>query len=138
MRILFYIIVGLIFGAGLTVSGMVDPNKVLNFFDLFGTWDPSLAFVMAGGLAVNIVGYQVAKSMKKPVLDMAFPTDIPTKVDRNLILGSALFGVGWGIAGFCPGPAIVALGALNIYPFVFVFAVLAGMALVRTVQSQRS
>ena len=138
MRILFYIIVGLIFGAGLTVSGMVDPNKVLNFFDLFGTWDPSLAFVMAGGLAVNIVGYQVAKRMKKPVLDMAFPTDIPTKVDRNLILGSALFGIGWGIAGFCPGPAIVALGALNIYPFVFVVAVLAGMALVRTVQSQHS
>jgi len=138
MRILFHIIVGLTFGAGLTVSGMVDPNKVLNFFDLFGTWDPSLAFVMAGGLAVNIVGYQAAKRMKKPVLDMAFPTDIPTKVDRNLILGSALFGMGWGIAGFCPGPAIVALGALNIYPFVFVFAVLAGMALVRTVQSQRS
>ena len=138
MRILFYIIVGLIFGAGLTVSGMVDPNKVLNFFDLFGTWDPSLAFVMAGGLAVNIVGYQVAKRMKKPVLDMAFPTDIPTKIDRHLILGSALFGIGWGIAGFCPGPAIVALGALNIYPFVFVFAVLVGMALVRTVQSQRS
>ena len=138
MRILFYIIVGLIFGAGLTVSGMVDPNKVLNFFDLFGTWDPSLAFVMAGGLAVNIVGYQVAKRMKKPVLDMAFPTDIPTKVDRNLILGSALFGIGWGIAGFCPGPAIVALGALNIYPLVFVVAVLAGMALVRTVQSQHS
>ena len=138
MRILFYIIVGLIFGAGLTVSGMVDPNKVLNFFDLFGTWDPSLAFVMAGGLAVNIVGNQVAKRMKKPVLDMAFPTDIPAKVDRNLILGSALFGIGWGIAGFCPGPAIVALGALNIYPFVFVFAVLVGMALVRTVQSQRS
>ena len=138
MRILFYIIVGLIFGAGLTVSGMVDPNKVLNFFDLFGTWDPSLAFVMAGGLAVNIVGYQVAKRMKKPILDMAFPTDIPTKIDRDLILGSALFGIGWGIAGFCPGPAIVALGALNIYPFVFVFAVLVGMALVRTVQSQRS
>lgn len=138
MRILFYILVGLTFGAGLTVSGMVDPNKVLNFFDLFGTWDPSLAFVMAGGLAVNVVGYQIAKRMKKPALDMAFPTDIPTKVDRNLILGSALFGIGWGIAGFCPGPAIVALGALNVYPFVFVFAVLAGMALVRTVQSLRS
>ena len=93
---------------------------------------------MAGGLAVNVVGYQIAKRMKKPALDMAFPTDIPTKVDRNLILGSALFGIGWGIAGFCPGPAIVALGALNVYPFVFVFAVLAGMALVRTVQSLRS
>lgn len=138
MRILFYIIVGLIFGAGLTVSGMVDPNKVLNFFDLFGTWDPSLAIVMAGGLAVNIVGYEAAKRMKKPVLDMAFPTDISTKIDRNLTLGSALFGIGWGIAGFCPGPAIVALGALNIYPFVFVVAVLAGMALVRTVQSLHS
>ena len=138
MRILFYILVGLIFGAGLTVSGMVDPNKVLNFFDLFGTWDPSLAFVMAGGLVVNITGYQIAKRMKKPVLDMAFPTDIPTKVDRNLILGSALFGLGWGIAGFCPGPAIVALGALNVYPFVFVFAVLVGMALIRTVQFLRS
>ena len=138
MRILFYILVGLIFGAGLTVSGMVDPNKVLNFFDLFGTWDPSLAFVMAGGLVVNITGYQIAKRMKKPVLDMAFPTDIPTKVDRKLILGSALFGLGWGIAGFCPGPAIVALGALNVYPFVFVFAVLVGMALIRTVQFLRS
>jgi len=131
MKFAYYAFVGLLFGIGLVLSGMVDPNKVLNFFDLFGTWDPSLAFVMGGGLLVNVIGYQLIFRRGKPLFEADFSTNMSAQIDTPLITGAALFGVGWGIAGFCPGPAIVALGLLNISPFVFVIAVILGMSTVR-------
>jgi uncharacterized membrane protein YedE/YeeE len=120
---------GLVFGLGLIVSRMVDPGKVLAFLDIFGDWDPSLAFVMAGAVAVSALGSLVAARRGAPVL--AARLEIPTRrdLDARLIGGAALFGVGWGLAGFCPGPALTALTFGPGEVFVFVAAMVAGMAL---------
>lgn len=102
---------GAIFGLGIAISGMINPAKVLNFFDIAGSWDPSLMFVMGGGLAVAFVGYRlVFGRMKAPIFDSAFPALARGAVDRRLLGGAAVFGIGWGIAGFCPGGAVPALG----------------------------
>lgn len=111
MKLLYALITGLIFGEGIAVSGMMDPAKVLNFFDVAGTWDPSLAFVMGGALLVAFVGYRLVWRRDGPLFESRFQVPTSTAIDRKLIGGSALFGVGWGIAGFCPGAAIPALGA---------------------------
>jgi uncharacterized membrane protein YedE/YeeE len=120
---------GLVFGLGLILSGMANPAKVLGFLDLAGAWDPSLAFVMAGAIAVGVVAFAVAR--KRTVsylgLDMKLPT--ARRIDRRLIGGSALFGVGWGVAGFCPGPGLVALGMGEAKAAIFVVAMLAGMGI---------
>jgi len=138
MKLLYYLVIGALFGLGLIVAGIVNPAKVLNFLDIFGTWDPSLAFVMAGGLAVNLIGQQlIAKRLEQPLVDGEFPTPTETKIDRSLIIGSALFGIGWGTAGFCPGPAIVALGSLNLFPIVFVVCVILGMGFVRLARQRK-
>ncbi|WP_418318132.1 DUF6691 family protein [Piscinibacter sakaiensis] len=120
---------GLVFGIGLIVSGMANPAKVLGFLDLAGQWDPSLAFVMAGAIAVGVVAFAIARRRNTSLigLDMKLPT--ASGLDRRLIGGSVLFGVGWGIAGFCPGPALVALGMGHVKALVFVLAMLAGMAM---------
>ena len=120
---------GLIFGVGLLVSGMTNPAKVLGFLDLTGTWDPSLAFVMAGAIAVATLGFWVARKRTRSLLGL--PMNLPTArhFDRRLIIGSLLFGVGWGLAGICPGPALVLLGSGIFKGAVFVMAMLAGMAL---------
>ena len=120
---------GLIFGIGLIVSGMTDPSKVIGFLDLTGRWDPSLAFVMVGAIFVGMIGYIVAR--KRTVAFLGGAMHLPTErhIDRRLLLGSLVFGVGWGLAGFCPGPAIVSLGAGQDKAVVFVIAMLAGMAL---------
>lgn len=134
MKIFIYAMIGFLFGLGITISGMIDPNKVLNFFDLAGDWDPSLLFVMGGGLLVNLVGLRViTKTRATPLVEGQFPPAPNQKIEPRLVLGSALFGVGWGIAGFCPGAALPALGALNVYPLYFVLALVAGMGLTRLV-----
>ena len=102
MRLLSAFAIGLIFGLGIAVSGMINPAKVLNFFDLAGTWDPSLAFVMGGALAVAIPGYRLVLRKPAPAFDNSFQLPDTRVIDRRLVLGSATFGVGWGIAGFCP------------------------------------
>jgi uncharacterized membrane protein YedE/YeeE len=126
---LFSLLAGLVFGIGLIVSGMANPAKVLGFLDLTGSWDPSLAFVMAGAIAVGAVAFTVARRRASSFLGL--PMKLPTadKIDRRLIVGGLLFGIGWGLAGFCPGPALVALGMGLPKAVVFVMAMLAGMGL---------
>jgi uncharacterized protein len=120
---------GLVFGIGLIVSGMTDPAKVIGFLDLAGRWDPSLAFVMVGAILVGAVGYAVARKRTAAFLGGAMHLPTTRNIDRRLVLGSLVFGAGWGLAGFCPGPAIVSLGAGQDKAVVFVIAMLAGMAL---------
>lgn len=124
---------GLLFGLGLIVSEMVNPAKVLAFLDLFENWDPSLAFVMAGAVAVSAVGYAYAKRRGAAVF--APKLDIPTRrdLDPRLLTGAAIFGIGWGLAGFCPGPALVGLAFGPGEVLVFLAAMLAGMTLVRVI-----
>lgn len=120
---------GLLFGAGLTLSGMIDPHKVLGFLNITGTWDPSLLFVMGGALLVFMPGYQLLVKNRKLALNQA-PMQIPphSKIDHTLIIGAAIFGIGWGLAGVCPGPALVNLLSGSIGVFGFFIAMLAGMA----------
>lgn len=131
MPVLFALISGLVFGLGLIVSGMSNPAKVLGFLDLAGKWDPSLALVMAGAIAVGAIGFAIAGKRTQTMLKA--PMHLPTRrdIDRRLVIGSLLFGVGWGLAGFCPGPALVAVGAGAIKALVFVAAMMAGMFVVR-------
>lgn len=128
MAVLIALVAGLLFGAGLIVSGMVNPAKVLGFLDLAGSWDPSLAFVMAGAIAVGVVAFFMARRRARTWLGTAIQWPAATGVSARLVLGSAVFGIGWGLAGFCPGPALVALGAGVPKAGGFVAAMLAGMA----------
>lgn len=120
---------GLLFGAGLTLSGMIDPHKVQGFLNITGAWDPSLLFVMGGALLVFMPGYQLLVKNRKLALNQA-PMQIPphSKIDHTLIIGAAIFGIGWGLAGVCPGPALVNLLSGSIGVFGFFIAMLAGMA----------
>ena len=120
--------VGLLFGLGLIVAGMTDPSKVLGFLDLAGAWDPSLAFVMGGAILVGLGAFALAKKRTTTFLGGAMQLPSSTVIDRRLVVGSALFGAGWGLAGFCPGPAIVSLGAGQSKAALFVLAMVAGMA----------
>lgn len=129
--------VGLLFGLGLILSGMTDPGKVLGFLDLFGAWDPSLAFVMGGAILVGVGAFAVAKRRTTSFLGGAMHLPQRRDIDRRLVVGSLTFGVGWGLAGFCPGPALVSLGALQPKAVVFVLAMLAGMALYEFAQAAR-
>ena len=129
MRTALAFITGLAFGLGLLLSGMADPAKVLGFLDLAGAWDPSLAFVMAGATAVGAIGFAFARRRRASLLGDPVRLPTSTRIDRRLLAGSLLFGVGWGLAGFCPGPALVALGLGNAKAVVFVVAMLAGMGL---------
>jgi uncharacterized membrane protein YedE/YeeE len=127
MLILVCLVCGFIFGFGLLVSSMMQPAKVLAFLDIFGAWDPSLAVVMAAALAVSGAGYVLAQRRPQPFLVPAF--DIPTRtdIDARLVTGSALFGIGWGLAGLCPGPALENLATLSPQVIVFCLAMAAGM-----------
>ena len=124
-------LIGLIFGVGIAVSGMANPAKVLNFFDIAGTWDPSLIFVMGGALVTTFIGYRLVCRRKAPLLADAFGVPAARSIDARLIGGSAVFGVGWGIAGFCPGGALPALGTGRWEVFAFVAALVAGILLAR-------
>ena len=136
MRLASAFAIGLIFGLGIAVSGMIDPAKVLNFFDIAGSWDPSLAFVMAGALAVAIPGYRLVLGRPAPVLATGFQLPDTKVIDRRLVLGSATFGLGWGIAGFCPGGALPALGTGEPGVWLFVASLIAGLLLARVIQSR--
>lgn len=129
MKTLFALIAGLVFGIGLIVSGMADPAKVLGFLDLAGRWDPSLAFVMAGAIAVGAPAFTLAARRGTTLLGERLRLPPTRPIDARLIGGSVLFGIGWGLAGFCPGPALVALGMGESKALLFVAAMLAGMAL---------
>ena len=131
MKLFFALMTGLVFGVGIALSGMMDPAKVLNFFDIFGTWDPSLAFVMGGALIVTFVGYRLVWRRDAPLFGGRFQVPTSTVIDARLVGGSALFGVGWGIAGFCPGAAIPALGTGRWEVALFLVAVVAGLVLRR-------
>ncbi|HEV2742996.1 MAG TPA: DUF6691 family protein [Rubrobacter sp.] len=123
------LISGLVFGLGLAVSGMMNPAKVIGFLDVAGDWDPTLAFVMVGALLVAVPAYRLVPKRGRPVLDEKFSLPEKKIIDAPLLGGSALFSVGWGLVGFCPGPAVAALGT-GLFPvFAFVAAMLAGMAI---------
>lgn len=121
--------VGLLFGWGLLISGMTDPGKVLGFLDLAGAWDPSLAFVMGGAVLVGLVAFTLARQRTTSLLGGAMRLPQATEIDRRLLIGALLFGAGWGLAGFCPGPAVVAMAAGEPKALLFVVAMLAGMGL---------
>lgn len=127
MNLLASFLAGLVFGLGLIVSGMANPAKVLGFLDLAGTWDPSLVLVMAGAVAVGAIAFFLAR--KRVVSLLGAPMRLPTSrdIDRRLVGGNLLFGIGWGIGGFCPGPGLVALGMGEVKALVFVAAMLTGM-----------
>jgi len=125
-------LIGGLFGLGIAVSGMINPAKVLNFFDIAGTWDPSLIFVMGGGLAVAFIGYRIVFGhYKAPLFETSFALPTKRTIDGQLVGGAAVFGIGWGIAGFCPGASIPALGLGYSATPVFVAAVIAGIVVAR-------
>ncbi len=138
MNSIFALLSGLIFGIGLIVAGMANPAKVLGFLDLGGLWDPSLALVMGGAIAVGSVAFTFAR--KKTTSFLGLPLHLPTasQIDRRLIGGSLLFGAGWGLAGICPGPGLVLLGSGEVQGAVFVVAMLAGMALFEVLERRTS
>lgn len=131
MRVFLSYLIGVVFGTGIAVSGMANPAKVLNFFDIAGSWDPSLAFVMAGALAVTFVGYRLVFPRRVPLFDTGFHLPSAKTIDKRLVGGAAIFGLGWGIAGFCPGGALPALGVFHPEVWIFVAAMVAGMMATR-------
>ena len=137
MKNLLTLISGLLFGFGLLLSGMADPAKVQNFLDLFGTWDPSLAFVMGGAIAVTMPGFWLVIRRNKPFFNDVFHLPSRTDLDARLITGAAIFGVGWGLGGFCPGPAITALPLAAEGTLIFVATMLTGMAASKYVLQRR-
>ncbi len=133
MRFLLVFLIGALFGTGIVLSGMANPAKVLNFFDIAGRFDPSLAFVMAGALLVAAPGYALLfRARQKPLFDQNFRLPKASAIDTRLIGGSAVFGIGWGIAGFCPGASIPALGLGHASAAIFVAALLVGIFIART------
>lgn len=130
-------IAGLLFGLGLLLSGMADPAKVQNFLDLFGAWDASLAFVMAGAVATTFMGYRLAMRRPAPLLSPKFAARSSRPLDRPLLIGAGIFGVGWGLTGFCPGPAVVSLPLLARGTLLFVPAMLAGIVVARLMARRR-
>ena len=127
MPILNALLAGMIFGVGLLVSGMANPAKVLGFLDIAGNWDPSLAFVMAGAIAIGSVGFAMARRRKYSLFDAPMLLPTATRIDRRVLAGSAMFGAGWGLAGLCPGPALVCVGSGEFGAMLFVVAMLVGM-----------
>ena len=138
MYALFAFVAGLVFGIGLIVSQMASPAKVLGFLDLAGQWDPSLAFVMGGAVAVAVIGFALAGRRRTTLLGTPYFLPTAGMIDRRLVGGALLFGVGWGLGGFCPGPAFVALGAAQAKAWVFVAAMLAGMLAFEAIEAARA
>ena len=138
MNLLFALLSGLVFGFGLIVSGMTNPEKVLDFLDLSGAWDPSLALVMGGAIAVGLAAFTLAKKRTQSLLGL--PMQLPTakQIDWRLVGGSLSFGLGWGLAGICPGPALVLVGAGVSKGLIFVAAMLAGMAIFELLERRKS
>lgn len=137
MQALVALVCGIVFGAGLAISGMTNPAKVLAFLDVAGAWDPGLLFVMAGGVAVAFVGVRLAPT-RAPLLAPRFVLPQLSRIDAPLVAGAAIFGVGWGIAGLCPGPGLTSLGTLAADPLVFVAAMIAGGLVHERISRQRA
>jgi uncharacterized membrane protein YedE/YeeE len=137
MQTIIALCIGLLFGTGLIVSGMTDPSKVLGFLDLAGRWDPSLALVMGGAILAAVPAFHFAAGRERALLDAAMRLPTATQIDRRLVLGSVAFGVGWGLAGYCPGPALASLAGGGAQPLTFVAAMLAGMVLFEVVERLR-
>ena len=137
MERLFLLISGLLFGAGVTISGMVNPMKVLNFMDISGQWDGTLIFVMGAGLAVTLTGYQIIFKRQAPLFEPSFKLPLKKSIDAKLLAGAALFGLGWGISGFCPGPAVASVVFGWTESLTFVIAMAAGMIVTRQIQNRR-
>lgn len=131
MRLVYIFAIGALFGMGIVVSGMGNPAKVVNFFDVAGTWDPSLLFVMGGALVVTVPGYRLILGRGRPIFGPEFLLPLKRQIDSRLIAGAATFGVGWGIAGFCPGGALPVLGAFDASVWVFTGALVAGIVAAR-------
>jgi uncharacterized membrane protein YedE/YeeE len=129
-------LIGGLFGLGIAISGMANPAKIGNFFDVFGTWDPSLLFVMGGGLVTAFVGYRIVFGTRKaPIFERSFVLPTRKDIDAELVGGAAVFGIGWGIAGFCPGGSIPALGLLHWETPIFLAAMIAGIIIARLIKS---
>lgn len=129
MHIIMALLVGLLFGVGLIISGMTDPAKVIGFLDLAGNWDPSLGFVMGGAILVGLVAFRFASGRTRSLLGDVMRLPTASQIDRRLVLGGLAFGAGWGLAGYCPGPALASLAGGSAKPWLFVAAMLAGMAI---------
>ena len=137
MFVLTSLLSGLVFGLGLILSGMANPAKVLGFLDLAGAWDPSLALVMAGAIAVGFFAFLIAKRRTVSLIGAEMKLQTATHIDKRLVAGGTLFGMGWGIAGFCPGPGLVALGMGEPKALVFVAAMLAGMMVFQLLEKRQ-
>lgn len=135
MRILSAFLIGLLFGLGLVVSQMINPAKIIGFLDLAGAWDPTLLVVMASALATTLAGYRIVLKRAKPAFDTSFHLPTKTAIDRPLLIGAGLFGIGWGMAGLCPGPGITAAALGGAAPWAFVAAMLAGMLAQRFIRT---
>lgn len=131
MNILAALASGLLFGLGLTISGMINPAKVLGFLDIAGDWDPSLAFVMAAAIPVAAIGFAIARRRRTPLCEATFAPPTKTKIDTRLLAGAGLFGIGWGLVGYCPGPALASLLLGGRSALLFVAAMLCAMAIFR-------
>ncbi|MDP1678862.1 MAG: YeeE/YedE family protein [Candidatus Nitrotoga sp.] len=137
MQALMAFITGLIFGLGLILSGMTDPAKVIGFLDIAGAWNPSLVFVMGGAILIAAIAFHFAKTRSKALLGDVMRLPTARQIDRRLVLGGLAFGVGWGLTGYCPGPALASLAIGGSKPLIFVIAMLAGMAIFE-IQDRRS
>jgi uncharacterized membrane protein YedE/YeeE len=129
LQIVMALIAGLVFGIGLIVSGMTDPSKVIGFLDLAGIWNPSLAFVMGGAILVGLFAFRFAGKREKSLLSAAMHLPTASPIDRRLVLGGLAFGIGWGLAGYCPGPALASLASGSVEPVIFTIAMLVGMGI---------
>ena len=134
MKLIISYVLGALFSIGLSISGMVNPDKVLGYLDFFGKWDPSLVFVMAGGVLLNLVLFKPILKRESPLLAKDFSVPTNQIIDKKLILGSALFGIGWGIGGVCPGPGLSNLFLLNPKVIAFLVAMIAGMLIFKLVE----
>ncbi|SEL06836.1 DUF6691 family protein [Halomonas daqiaonensis] len=130
-------IAGLIFGLGLAISGMTDPARVLGFLDLFGAWDPTLMFVLGGAVVTNFLGYRLVLRRKAPLFGNAFQLPTRQDLDGRLIGGAALFGIGWGLSGYCPGPAFASIAGLSVPLLAMLIAMVAGWFLARAIPASR-
>lgn len=132
MKNLLSLVCGILFGVGLSLSGMTDPKVVLGFLDFFGSWNPALIFVMASAVPITFIGYRIVLKRQRPMCDKEFHLPVNMSIDKELVLGAAFFGIGWGLLGLCPGPAIASLSSLQPKVLAFVLFTILGMFLVGT------
>ena len=138
MKFFFALLAGMIFGLGLILSGMSDPSKVIGFLDITGNWDPSLAFVLGGAVAVGLLVFPFATKRHQSLLGEVMHLPTATQIDRRLVIGSITFGIGWGLAGYCPGPALASLAYGGLKPLLFVIAMLGGMGLFEMLEHKKA